>query len=423
MGTPASLAGDWPFALTATQVHPWWRAGLVRRYVTAYGLDALADGAFFVLLGWVAVHSMGQASAVGTIAAASALKLIVLVLVGGALGDRFGSLHVARVTLVGRVGVLLALGAGLHWELPGWVLLLLAGLYGVLDGAHDPAIEALSTEVEGAPHAQRGLQGALTTVREVGLIAAGPAVGGVIVATSATLSAVLIASFLAAAWVLVLGLRAQERPAAPVESPDVAGLFKEARTGWVLAWRMTKLRGMLLIFFAANVALTPPVVVGIPLMAKNHEWTAIEFGAVSSGYALGALGGGLMISRWGDHIHRPIRAALLSLLPTALAIGVVGWVSPWWICLILVAIAGISTGVGPSLLGGSIKEATPSDLMSRIQASRATAIVAGAPVGYALFAATAAVAGVAGALSALAIILGAAVLAALVVLAEKRPLP
>lgn len=405
-----------------TETVDWWTESTVRRYVTAYGLDALADGAFFVVLGWVAAHSMGQTSAVITIGAASVLKLVVLILVGGALGDRFGSLTVARVTLVGRIAVLLALGAGLFWDLPSWALLLFAATYGLLDGAHDPAIEALSTEVEGAPEAQRGLQGALTTVREIGLLAAGPAIGGLIVAASATSAAVAIAALLVVAWVLVLTLTSSVDGDSE-EKPDVSGLLKAGREGWAQAWKLVQLRGMLLIFFVANAALTAPVVAGIPLLAKEHDWSSLEFGVISSGYAFGALIGGAAISKWGDHVRRPVRVALLSLLPTAAAITVLGWAASWWLALPLFAVAGISTGVGPSLLGGSIKEATPQHLMGRIQAARATAIVAGGPIGFASFAALGAIVTIPGALAAMGLVLGVAVLVALITLAEQHPLP
>lgn len=405
-------------AITTTE-NPWWSASTVRRYVGSYSIDALADGAFFVLLGWIAAHSLGQTSAVATIGAASALKLIVLVLVGGALGDRYGAARVARFTLAARGLLLVLLAGGLWVSTPSWTLLLVAAAYGLVDGIHDPSIEALSTEVPGAPSAQRGLQGALITGRELGLLIAGPAIGGMLVAVSNTVAALVIAALLVIAWALILGFPGQS-PAEDLEDDAQVGggLLSSAREGWVRAWKLPRLRTMLLIFFAANAVLTPPVVVGIPLLAKEHHWTSFQFGLVDAGYAVGALLGAAAISRWGDSIRRPVRVALMSLLPTAAAIGLVGMPRQWWVAATLSAIAGVSTGVGPSLLGGAIKEATPAALMSRIQASRAAAVVAGAPAGFGLFAGLAALWSVPIALAILGGVLALVVLLALLSLPE-----
>lgn len=409
--------------MTTTTENPWWSVSTVRRYVSSYGLDALADGSFFVLLGWVAAHSLGQTSAVLTIAAASALKLIVLVLFGGALGDRYGAARVARLTLLARVALLVLLAAGLWLSTPGWALLTVAATYGVVDGIHDPVIEALSTEIPGAPSAQRGLQGALTTGRELGLLVAGPAIGGMLVAVSSSVAALAIAVLLIMAWVLILGFPTRPSSDHVDEEAQSQGLFSSAREGWGRAWGLPRLRTMLLIFFVANAVLTPPVAVGIPLLAKGNGWSSFQFGLVDASYAVGALLGAAAISRWGDSIRQPVRVALLSLLPTAVAISFVGVPNQWWYAAVLVAVAGVSTGLGPSLLGGAIKEETPATLMSRVQASRAAAVVAGTPVGFGLFAALAALWSVPIALGVLGGVLAVTVLVALLNIPEERPRP
>lgn len=406
---------------SASRITPWWAVGALRRYVSAYGLDALVDGAFFVLLGWTAGQSLGSTAAVSVIASSAVLKLATLVLVGGALSDRMGAATVARGTLLVRVVLLGSLSGLLAIDGPtaAGVLLTAAALYGLVDGLHDPAIEALSTEVPGAPTAQRSLQGALTTVREIGLLVAGPAVGGILLAASDAAAAAALAVVLAVAWVLVMSLG---RPQ-PADSPDdpegipAVGLVSAARAGWSTVWANRRLRLMMLVFFVANLTLTPPVAAGTPLLARLHHWSSLEFGLVDAGYAVGALLGGLLISQTGDQISQPVRVALLSLVPTVAAIAAAGWFTQWWLAAVLFAVAGVSTGIGPSLLGGAIKEETPAGVQGRVQAVRAAAIVAGGPAGFAVFAATAALWSTPGALTSLAVLLGIVVLFALI----RRP--
>lgn len=411
--------------MTQTSVSPsWWSVSAVRRYVAAYGIDALVDGAFFVLLGWTAAQSLSQHAAVGVIAAASVLKLTSLILVGGALSDRWGAAAVARNTLLVRTALLAALSTLLIQATPAtWALCAIAGVYGAVDGLHDPAIEALSTAVRGAPRTQRSLQGVLVAVREVGLLVAGPAVGGILLAASATAAASALAALLLLAWLLVVSLQRNEDAASENDAPLIPGarLFSAARQGWAEAWLRPDLRLMLGVFLFANIALTPPVAVGVPLLAKLHGWTSLQFGLVDAGYALGALGGGLLIGRMGDQLAHPVRLALLSLVPTAIAIAIVGWLDHWIAAAALFTAAGVSTGVGPSLLGGAIKEATPAGLQGRVQAVRASAIVAGGPIGFAVFAVLSEMFSTPAALSALGAFLGMAVLVALGGLEHSRP--
>ncbi|GAB3582997.1 MFS transporter [Calidifontibacter terrae] len=390
--------------MTTSAGQQWFAVGTMRRYVASYGLDALADGLFFVLLGWVAAHSTDRLAAIAVIGVASVLKLAVLVLGGGAVGDRWGSGRVVVWTLAVRVLVLVVLATSLFGSWPTAVLVAVAAAYGVVDGVHEPAMEALSTEAPGAPEVQRGLQGALSALREVGLLASGPLAGAVIVWQSSGWVALVIAALLAVGLVLLVGLRRSVQGDPETELAQ-GSLWSSARSGWRDAWRVPALRRILILFFAANVVLTPPIVAGVPLLARLHHWSALEFGVVDGGYAAGALVGALTIARFGDRVQRPMRAALFSLIPTAAALAILGWPSSWVAAAVVCVVAGFSTGFGPAVLGGTLKERTPAGLQGRVQAVRSTAVVAGGPTGFVLFAAVVGLAGVPWALTVLAAVL------------------
>ncbi|MDE9364009.1 MFS transporter [Luteipulveratus sp. YIM 133132] len=389
-----------------TMTTRWWTSRAAKRYLVAFGLDQAADAIVYVLLAWVAVHEASQLGAIWIVGAAAAAKLGSLLLIGGALGDRFGPAAVVRTTITLRVLLLAGLVAVLSVDTPVGVAAF-AMVYGLIDGAHEPSIQAMSVEVIPNDAGQRGVQGALDLARRAGLLAAGPVAGALILWASTRAVALVALVGLVLARVAVPATSRPEGDAGPSRGLVrlVTGLFAESREGWRAALRMPPVRARLAIFVVANVTLTPPVVIGVPLLAAHHHWSAAEFGLVDAGYALGAIAGGIVVARWGDQLARAEEWAVASLVPTAIAVAALGWVGSWPLALLLAAVAGVSTGFGPPLLVGAMKESTPADLQTRMQAARVGAIVAAGPAGFAIFGVLLSVSDLAPTITALAVLL------------------
>ena len=401
-----------------TRTARWWDSAQARRYVGSYGTDQMADGLVYLVLAWVAVHQAGL-GVVWVAGAAAAVKFAALILVGGALGDRYGASRVVGTTLVLRVlliiALVLAIGSDSFAALVGCAL-----IFGAVDGAHEPSIQALSTEVVPPEVGQKGVQAAVDLARKLALLAAGPVAGFMILAWSPQAVLVLAIVFLVGSRLLLPGVSTSsaeaEAEAVSGVGASMAALLRGSLDGVREVRRLPDVLKKLAIFLLANMALTPPVVVGVPLLTKLNDWSARDFGIVDAGYAGGALIGGLASTRWGDELDRAEEWAVASLLPTALAIGGLGWAEHWAGAAALTTVAGVSTGFGPPLLSAAIKEATPARFQSRVQSMKVAAIVAAGPLGLAVFSFLVGVSSIAIATSLLA---GALGLSAAVFLASR----
>lgn len=370
--------------MTAATGEDWWSHSDVRRYLVTYGADQLGDGLFWIVVPWVAVTSIGGGAAAAVIAGASVAKFLASFLVGGPLGDRIGFGQILQSTLLARAVVFAAVAAVItHPSLV--VVLLFAVIYGVVDGAHEPSTYGFTTWL--LPSGQQtGIQGALTTVREVGSLLSGPVAGGLLIIASPSAVAVLAACVLLLGWISLPRI-SQPADLEEEDEADDDGRFNGAVAGWRYIVKTPRVRWCLMLFLAANICLTAPVTAGLPLLAEMRGWSSFAYGCLAGGYAAGALLGGLVVARWGDLLdQKRFLYAVISLIPTVVALGALVWVSMWGLAVCLCVVAGVSTGVGPGLIMGELQEVTPKPLMGRVIAARTQAIVAGGPLSVLLLA-------------------------------------
>lgn len=354
--------------------------GGVRRYVGAFAADQGANAIVYVLLGWVtAVNSGHVVGTLGVVGLAGVMKFLVSMFAGGVVGDRYGPARVVRWSLFIRIVLLLLLGVvAARGNIAG--LAVLGGAYGAVDGAHGPAFQALSTVV-GKPRGQRSLQGWMDLARRIFVLPAGPVTAWAISLWSPILAALIGSG-------LLITARLTLPPAGDARVNRAVTLGAGTAEGWRVIAHTPGLARKLGLFAMANLCLTPLTVAAVPLLAQEHGWSVTTYGWVAMAYVAGSIGGTLAVGWWGNNIQgeAATRGALLSLVPTCLAVAAIGlpMSEDWRMAGSLLCVAGISSGFGPSLLGGVIKEETPEEFQSRVQAARVSAIVAGAPLGYLL---------------------------------------
>ncbi|MEU8921245.1 MFS transporter [Kitasatospora sp. NPDC048545] len=330
-----------------------WLAG------TQAGL--LGDAALYFALGWAAsAHGGGAAALVLT---AVTVPRTVLVLLGGAVADRFGA---RRVMLVGDTVMLvataaLALAAGGRGT-PLWLLVAAAAVIGTVDAFHLPASGSMPARLVPADRLPRAL--ALRQAGGQAAVLLGAPLGGLLVALGG-LPGAAAADAASFGVVLLVLLRVRPREGAP--SAASAGLLREAVSGIRLALGDPLLRSALLLTGAAAGALLPVVSLLGPLLARAHGWTAGTAGLVTGGQAAGVLAVAGLVARCGALPRTGVGAAAglgtasagIALL--ALAAGPVTAVAGS-------TVTGIGSGlfachIGPLVLTGAL----PSHL-SRVQA-------------------------------------------------------
>jgi MFS family permease len=261
-------------------------------------ISLLGDQFYLVALPWLTLQLTGSSLALGTVLMTAAIPRAALMLVGGAVIDRFSARRVlmttavVRAALVGMVALLVWLDLIQLWELYA-----LTFVFGVADAFSFPAGPALMpTLVEPAQ-----LRPANALMQSSNMLAqmAGPAPAGLLIRSFGTAWALFAdaVSFLAA---IVALIRIPERPKAAPAAGAAArpGMLHSIAEGLRAVWHDSALRSLMMIFAGLNFCVAGPITVGLAAMAKFRFGSAAAFGTLlssfSGGMLLGLLLGGLI---------------------------------------------------------------------------------------------------------------------------------
>jgi MFS family permease len=304
--------------------------------------------------------------------------MVLLLLFGGAVADRWPRRRVMLVADVVRCAVQAAVAALLvagHWHV--WELVVLEALWGAGAAFFTPAMTGLLSQLlTGEALAQGNALQALSW--SVGSVA-GPALAGVLVATSGPGPAVAIdgGTFLVSAAMLA-------RLALPPSAArtTATSMLADLRQGWLVVRSRTWLWVIVVEFSLWNLLVYAPVVVLGAVVAKTHLGGAAAWGAIWSAFGLGALGGALVALHFRP--RRPLVAATVATagfipLPVLLAAA-----APVTFTAAVAAVGGAGFALCGTLWDTTLQQQVPTEVLSRVSAYDWFGSVALLPVGYAL---------------------------------------
>lgn len=307
-------------------------------------ISVLGDQFYLVALPWLVLQLTGSSLALGTILMVAAIPRAGLMLVGGAVIDRFSARRVVTFTAVTR-GLLVGAVALLIWlgVVQLWHLYLLTFAFGVADAFSFPAGPALiPTLVE--PR-QLGAANAMLQVSTVAAQMVGPAPAGLAIRRWGTAPALLIdaLSFFVVLFA-ILGLPVPPPlPASTAGSPARRGMLHSIGEGVRAVRRDRPLLSLMGLFAAVNVCVAGPVGVGLPVLAKNHFGSAAVFGTFLTCFGGGTLGGVMLAGM----VKRPRRRGLQMLamgVATGLELIAIGLVPRAAVIGVLMALMGAGVG-------------------------------------------------------------------------------
>lgn len=304
-----------------------------RRYFAGHALSTFGDSLVPLTIAFAALQVSGP-GALGLVLAANRVPIAVLVLFGGALGDRWDRRRVMLGADVLRFGAQLAAGLLLVSGAAGvWHLVILQGLAGVGTAVFTPAATGLVPSLVPDEGLQRAnaLLGLTTNTNKVVSIS----VAGVLVATVGPGVALLVdaGTFAASAASLAM-LRV------PSEAREThrRSLWSDVRDGTRLVVETPWLRTLLGYSALLQALVIGPHMVAGPLLAAEVFGGASAWATIGVVQAVGSIGGGMVALRWRP--ARPLGSAVaVSLLMVPyLLLFAAG--APLW----LVAVAALAVG-------------------------------------------------------------------------------
>lgn len=316
-------------------VHPL-RDPLFRMLWAGSAISLVGDQFYLVALPWVILQLTGSAVAMGTIMMLAAVPRAVLMLLGGAVSDRFSPRKImmstasARTLFVAAIGVLLWFHA-LHL----WHLYLLAFAFGTADAFSAPAASAFLPSLI----RKEQLLPATSVVQSTAQLTtiAAPAPAGLAVkafgaAWAFFIDAVSFLFIIAALW----RLPDPAKPAAAATKKPA--MWRSIAEGIRSVHGDVPLRSLMTLAAVMNFCLAGPMSVGLAYLTKQKFGSPAAYGTVVSALAAGALLGSIVAGLW-----KPRRRGLLMLggcTVLAVCLGSIGMLH------LLLAISGVLVLMG-----------------------------------------------------------------------------
>jgi MFS family permease len=317
----------------------------VRYWIWLFGaaVSLLGDLTMTFAIGWSASQHGGRVA--GLILLLAAAPRAALLLVGGAIGDRFGAPRVLLVSCTAMFAVTAALvPATLVAGEPVWLLLSLALVVGVIDAFFLPSSRSMPRLLVPPEQVPR----ALASFQVTGVVFAvtGTAVGGLLVSWQglAAASAFDAITFGVMIVVLIL-LRNTITP--PGEMPS--GMLRSIAAGIRVAFGRPLTRALLITMTVAAGLLMPLDALLFPLLARDHGWDAATAGLLVASRSLGVGVIALRILMRGA-FPRPGVFAALGLLVAAVGLFGLSVLEP----LPLAFAAGVLSGIGVGTFTGHV---------------------------------------------------------------------
>jgi MFS family permease len=376
------------------------------------GVSTLGTQFYMIALPWLVLKMTGSTFTLGTVMGLAGVPRALLLLVGGALTDRFSprilmlASNLARLVLVSLLAILVLGG---HVDL--WILYTMAFLFGLADAFFYPALFAIMPQILETKSLHSG-NAIVQGVSQLS-IAIGPVLAGLLIAlvdsmpldgqsvagaaalpqpanTLRTGGIALAFAFNALTFiasVVTLRLIQVKRPATTGARPDRdAGMLSSIKDGVVYVWRDQSLRAIFVIAAALSLLGEGPVLVGVPALAdKRLPEGATAFGIVMSCFGLGSVLGILLAGL------QPRSAARRFGLLLPVASGLMGFgmltfsLAATTLPIALAALVmGASLGYTIVVMTTWLQERTPDHLMGRMMSLLVLAVVGMIPISMAV---------------------------------------
>jgi MFS family permease len=318
-------------------------------------------------------------AALGQVLAAHTVPMVVLLLWGGVISDRFPrtlvlqASNTASAITQGLIALLVITGTA---EL--WMVLVLSVVHGSVSAISFPAMASMVPQL--VPRDQLQPANALLSLTRNGLTVLGPTVGALLVVTigSGWALAVDAATWLAAA-LLLLPVRIPPR-----ERRATTSTITDLREGWTFFWSTTWLWVVVVAFGVLNMIHVGTMQTLGPAVAEDTAGVGRQgWGFVLSAEALGLLAMAVVLLR--VRLERPLFWGMASIMLAALPMVMLG-ADPVLVTLVVAAFVG-GAGIEVFSMGWNLamQENIDDEMLSRAYSYDALGSFVAMPIGQLLW--------------------------------------
>jgi MFS family permease len=395
--------GKVPETLTRSRELPWFGLLKVRRFRWLWagvGLSMLADQAFLVALTWLVLRVAGAGVELGAVLAVASIPGIVLMPVGGVIGDRFPPSLVLVVSSVVRALLLAVLAMLAVLDATDlWHVYALAGGLSAMDALYYPAsmaaipatverdrLETANASIQGAEQVS-GIVGPTTAAFAVAFVGLG---SGLAMISLMFVAAAAVFAFMArATGVRTLAgatgrsTRISESTPEGEEHAGSQSVLADLLVGLRYAWRDPIIRTILLVLVGINAAMMGPLYVGGATLAQRELGGVGAFGVLVAAASAGALLGSLI----AGSIMRVRRRGLVVLVLTAslgLEVAAFCLITNLAVAIILALAIGASASFLAVINISWLQERAEPGLTGRVMSLAVLATMALDPISFAL---------------------------------------
>jgi MFS family permease len=356
----------------------------IRDFALLFGgttVSMFGDGIYLVAIAWQVYELSNVPTALSIVGVAWTLPMVLFLLVGGVLGDRFDRRRLMigadalRAVAIGAIAVLAFADA-----LELWHLVVLVGFYGAGEAIFAPNFQAIVPDV--VPRALLVQANSLQQLAEpVAFRFAGPAVGGAVIAAFGTAAAFAVDAATFVASMVCVGLMSPlPRPRGEVKS----SLREDIREGFAFVRAHAWLWATLLSAALTLLLFLGPFEVLVPYVVKNDLGGGADvLGIVLGASGVGAIVSGLAIGQRGIGRRYVLWAyvgwglSVFSLVGYALATAA-------WQAVLIGFFSGLAFTVGNIIWVTMMHRHVPTELLGRVSALDWLVSIGLTPISFAL---------------------------------------
>jgi MFS family permease len=334
----------------------------VRYWIWLFGaaVSLLGDLTMTFAIGWSASQHGGRIA--GLILLLAAAPRAALLLVGGAIGDRYGAPRVLLVSCAAMFVVTAALvPASLAVGEPVWLLVVLALVVGVIDAFFLPSSRSMPRLLVPPEQVPR----ALASFQVTGVVFAvtGTAVGGVLVSWSGLKAAAAFDALTFAVMIVVLVLL---RGTTAPHGSRTTSMFRSIVDGVRAAFGRPLTRALLITMTVAAGLLMPMDALLLPLLARDHHWDAKTAGILIATRSIGVGVVSIRILMRGA-FQRPGIVAMIGLLLASFGFAGLSVFDALPLTIASAVISGIGVGTFTGHVLPLLMNSVERDYQSRLQ--------------------------------------------------------